>query len=162
MIVRLATSLSLIATLALATPAASADPVPIPAARLQFTPPAGWEASEMRGPQFAMFNRGSAVSVEIMIPAVDATHTEASLEGEYVNRLHPRWRGRASLRVVRESRGSMRRGEVVSGGNRQRFIFVTARLGDRYLMAGIFLSASATRADEEAAHQLIDSARPIP
>lgn len=150
----------LVAALAMSPAVAHADPVTISAASAQFTPPPGWTGSSP-GPQLAMFRLGELVAVDVVMPALDAQHTEASLNAEYLRMVNPRWRGPAGLRVVQEQRGTLRRGTAQHNGRQERFIFVSVPINGRLLMAAIFIAPSATPAQEGEAHQLIDSLRVI-
>lgn len=146
-------------TLTLAPLAAHADPVAIPAASVQLTPPAGW-TGESLGPQVAQFRRGEVVTVDVMMPALDAQHTEASLSAELTRMVNPRWDGPARPRVVREQRGTLRRGTAQHNGRTERFILVSVPMNGRLLLAAIYVATTATPAQEAEAHQLIDSLRP--
>lgn len=150
----------LAAALAAAPAVALADPVTITAASVQLTPPLGWTGSSP-GAQLAMFRLGEVVAVDVVMPALDAQHTEASLNAEYLRMVNPRWSGPPALRVVQEQRGTIRRGTAAHNGRQERFIFVSVPINGRLLMAAIYIAPGATRAQEGEAHQLIDSLRVI-
>lgn len=145
--------------LALTPLAAQADPVTLSAASMSLTPLAGWTGSAL-GPQVAQFRRGDAVTVDVMMPALDAQHTEASLQDELVRLVRPRWSGPAQLRVLLEQRGTLRRGTVEHNGRRERFILVSVPIQGRLLLAAIYIAPGATREQQGEAHQLLDSLRP--
>lgn len=153
--------LSLSLSLALAPLAAHADPVTIPAAGMQLTPLPGWTGQSL-GPQVAQFRRGELVTVDVMMPALDATHTEASLVAELTRVVNPTWDGPAVPRVLREQRGTLRRGTVTHNGRRERVIIVSVPQGARLLLAAIYVAPSATREEEGSAHQLLDTLQPVP
>lgn len=146
-------------TLALAPLSAHADPVTISAASMSLTPLPGWSGSSL-GPQVAQFRRGDAVTIDVMMPALDAQHTEASLQAELLRVVNPRWSGPAQPRVLLEQRGTLRRGTVRHDGRQERFILVSVPIQGRLLLAAIYLAPSATREQEGEAHQLLDSLRP--
>ncbi|MFO0628973.1 MAG: hypothetical protein U0325_25585 [Polyangiales bacterium] len=139
---------------------AFADPVTLTAASMQLTPPPGWTATTP-GPQVALFRRGDAVSVDVMMPALDARNTEASLTAEFLRAVNPRWSGPAQLRVVWEQRGTMRRGTAQHNGREERFIFVAVPINGRLLLAAIYIAPNATREQEGEAHQIVSSLRPV-
>ena len=146
-------------TLALAPLAAHADPVTIAAASMSLTPMSGWTGSSL-GPQVAQFRRGDAVTVDVMMPALDAQHTAVSLQDELVRMVRPRWAGPAQPRVLREQRGTLRRGTVTHNGRQERFILVSVPINGRLLLAAIYIAPGATPEQEGEAHQLLDSLRP--
>ena len=155
-------AVALAAALSLHAAAAHADPVALPAAHLTFTPPEGWSGRAV-GPQVAQFSR-AGITVDVLAPVIDATHTVESIVRELQRdrALRATWRGRPSLRVVQESRGAMQHGTGTHDGAPASLLLVWAPLGGRLLVAMAYLSPTATGEDEGLVHQLIDTVRLAP
>lgn len=155
-------ALAVVAALSVGAATAHADPVALTAAHLQLTPPAGWTGQAL-GPQVAQFAHG-AIEVDVFAPVVDATHSIASIVREVQGdrALHARWRGRPTLRVVREVRGSMQRGVGMRGERRANLSMVWVPMGDRLFVAVIYLPLDASPDAEGEARALIDTLRPQP